>query len=90
MNLTQFAKNAGVELIECDPEWGGRIGYKEKDHQNCTVCGFRTEQAAYKSWIKSKFGEHTAKAVMKLLKPSNVELRGSRFCESRSNGRLGD
>lgn len=78
MNLTQFAKKAGVELIECGPEWGGRIGYKEKDHPNCAVCGFRTEQAAYKNWIKSTFGEHTAKAVMNLLKPSNVKLSGAR------------
>ena len=72
MNLEQFANKAGVTIVACDQEWGGRIGYKEKDHPNCTVCGFRTEQAAYKSWLKSKFGEHTAKVVTKLLKPSNV------------------
>jgi hypothetical protein len=71
MNLEQFAKSAGVTLIECDLEWGGRIGYKEKDFPNRAVCGFQNEQAAYKSWLKSTFGEHTAKAVMKLLKPSN-------------------
>jgi hypothetical protein len=77
MNLEQFAKVAGVEIIECDHEWGGLIGYKQKDHPNCKYCGFNTEQAAYKHWIKSNFGEHTAKAVMKLLKPSNDKLRGA-------------
>lgn len=73
MNLEQFARNAGVELVECGPEWGGRIGYKTKDHPNCTVAGFRTESAAYKSWLKGTFGDHTAKAVMKLLKTTNAE-----------------
>ena len=74
MNLEQFAKKAGVTIVACGPGWGGRIGYTEKGHPNCTVCGFRTEQSAYKSWLKSTFGEHTAKALMKLLKPSNAEL----------------
>lgn len=73
MNLEQFAKKAGVELVECGKEWGGRIGYKTKDHPNCTVAGFRTEAAAYKSWLKSTFGEHAARAVIKLLKPANAK-----------------
>lgn len=73
MNLEQFAKNAGVKIVACDPGWGGRIGYTEKDHPNCTVCGFRTEQAAYKSWLKSAFGKHAARAVVKLLMPSNAK-----------------
>lgn len=72
MNLEQFAKKAGVELVECRPEWGGKVAYKTKDSPNCTICGFRTEQAAYKHWLKSTFGENAAKAVTKLLKPSNA------------------
>ena len=72
MNLEQFAKSAGVTLVECGPEWGGRIGYKDKEYPNCTVAGFHTEQAAYKSWLKDTFGERAAKAVTKLLKPSNA------------------
>ena len=71
MNLEQFAKKAGVTLIECDPEWGGRIGYKEADHPNSSVCGFKTAASAYKHWLECTFGKRTAKAVAKLLKPSN-------------------
>jgi hypothetical protein len=70
VNLEQFAKSAGVELTDCAPEWGGRIGYKTKDTPNCTTCGFRTADAAYKGWLEDTFGKHTAKAVIKLLKPS--------------------
>lgn len=77
MNLEQFANSAGVTLIECDPEWGGGIGYKEKDFPNSAVCGFRTKQAAYKNWLNAKFGEHTAKVVMKLLKQSTTNLSDS-------------
>ena len=75
MNLEQFAKKAGVTIFECSPEYGGRIGYKTKDSPNSTVCGFRTERAAYKSWLTSTFGAHTGKVVMKLLEPSNVKVR---------------
>ena len=76
MNLEQFAKEAGVTLIECGPEWGGRIGYKEKDYPNSSVCGFRTENAAYKHWLENTFDKNTAKAVTKLLKTSNSEVKG--------------
>ena len=70
MNLEQFAKSAGVTLVVCDKDWGGKVAYKMKDSPNCMVAGFRTEQAAYKHWLKSTFGEHAAKAVTKLLKPA--------------------
>ena len=67
MNLEQFAKRAGVMIIECDPAWGGDIGYREKGSPNCTVCGFKSEKAAYKHWLVDTFGKHTAKAVLFLL-----------------------
>lgn len=67
MKLEQFAKEAGVTIVDCGPGWGGRVGYKMKDHPNSTYCGFRSAQSAYKHWLKGTFGEHTAKAVMKLL-----------------------
>lgn len=81
MNLEQFAKHAGVEIVDCDPDWGGRIGYKTKDHPNCTVSGFRTINAAYKSWLEDAFGKHAAKAVMKLLKYSNAIAQGREHSE---------
>lgn len=68
MTLEEFAKSAGVRLEECGPEWGGRIAYRIPDSPNCAWCGYRTEQAAYKAWLVGTFGEHTAKAVMKLLR----------------------
>lgn len=81
MNLEQFAKKAGVTLIECDPEWGGRIGYKEADHPNSSVCGFKTAASAYKHWLECTFGKRTAKAVAKLLKPSNALAQGREHSE---------
>ena len=68
MTLEEFAKSAGVRIVECGPEWGGRIAYKTPDSPNTTWCGFRTERAAYKAWMEGTFGKHAAKAVLKLLK----------------------
>ena len=68
MTLEEFAKQAGMTLIECEPEWGGRVGYKTKDHPNSSVCGYRTAKSAYKGWLNSEFGENNAKAILKLLK----------------------
>ena len=90
MNLEQFAKKAGVTIIECDPEWGGLIGYKEKDHPNSATCGFRTTAAAYKHWLDGTFGKRTAKAIMQLLKSPNVQIEGQAASGmSRSNAGLG-
>ena len=68
MTLEDFAKQAGVVLVDCGPHWGGRIGYKTSDDSNCTFCGYRTANSAYKGWLKNTFGEGAAKAVLKLLK----------------------
>lgn len=73
MNLEKFAKIAGVTLIECGPEWGGRIGYKEADHPNISVCGFKTADSAYKHRLKGTFGKRAARAVVKLLKASHPD-----------------
>lgn len=67
MSLEEFAKQAGVALVDCGPGWGGRIGYRTRDYPNTTVCGFRSESSAYKEWARATFGENTAKALIKLL-----------------------
>ena len=72
MNLEQFAILAGLSIIECEPDWGGRIGYKLKDQPNMTVCGYKTKEAAYKGWLIDTFGSRTAKAVIELLKASKT------------------
>ena len=68
MTLEEFAKQAGVVIVDCGPNWGGRVGYKSSADCNCTFCGYRTSAAAYKGWLKDTFGEGAAKAVLKLLK----------------------
>lgn len=68
MNLEQFAKEAGVEIATCGPEWGGRIAYKTADAPSCSVCGFRTVNSAYRHWAESTFGERAATALLKLLR----------------------
>lgn len=68
MTLEEFAKQAGVVLVDCGPNWGGRIGYKCPADSNCTFCGFRSKGAAYKGWLVGTFGDGPAKAVLKLLK----------------------
>ena len=34
MTLEEFAKDAGVIIVDCGPGWGGKIGYKEKEYPN--------------------------------------------------------
>ena len=69
--LKDFATAAGVTIVEVSPGWGGKIGYKSADWPNSTICGFRTESAAYKHWLTDTFGKQTSKAIMKLLKEAN-------------------
>ena len=76
MNIEQFAIKAGVEIFDCGSGWGGHIGYKEKEHPNCAVCGFKTKEAAYKEWLHNTFGKNAAREVVKLLKSSNVKVSG--------------
>lgn len=68
MTLEEFAKDAGVEVFECEPGWGGKWGYKELNYRNVTVCGCKTKTACYKDWLACKFGERTAAAIIKLLR----------------------
>lgn len=78
MTLEEFAKRAGVTVHSCDPEWGGKFGYKTTEHPNCRFNGYRSEKAAIDGWLKDKFGNDTAKALLALLKatrPSRVEIR---------------
>lgn len=70
MTLEEFAKKAGVTIVACDPDWGGTVGYKEKDYPNTTIAGFKTKEEALKSWLRSSFGDSPAKVVLKLLKDS--------------------
>ena len=67
MNLEQFAKKAGVTIVECDPSWGGTIAFIEKDSPT-TRRGYKTKEAAYKGWLTGKFGRSTGSAVLALLK----------------------
>lgn len=69
MTLAEFAKDAGVEIVLVDPkDWGAKFAYTTADHPNCKVCGFSTEQSAYKHWLSSTFGKRTAKAIQKLMR----------------------
>ena len=72
MTLEQFAKAAGVQIVQCTPDWGGQIAYTTKDSPQCRVCGFRTEVAAYKHWAESTFGKQTFKALKKALKWNTI------------------
>ena len=69
MNLEQFAKKAGVTIVATDPEFGeGAVGYRTKDHPNCTCSGFKTEKQAYESWLLDEFGKQLASAIKSLLR----------------------
>lgn len=68
MTLEDFAKDAGVTLFRCDPEWGGTWGYKSEDYPNTSYCGFRSANAAYKGWAEGTFGKRSTKALLKLFK----------------------
>lgn len=71
MTLQQFAKDAGVTVGRCEPSWGGTWSYKCVDTPHCTFAGYKTEQAAYKAWLKETFGAATSKAILKLIKKAN-------------------
>lgn len=68
MTLKEFAIESGVTVFECEPGWGGKYGYTESQFPQSRVNGFRSQKACYEDWFKCKFGEQTAKALMKLLK----------------------
>jgi len=71
MTLSEFAKEAGVIIIDCAAGWNNcHIGYRTKDHPNCSIGYFKTENSAYKHWLLDTFGVTTSKAIMKLLKQS--------------------
>lgn len=73
MTLEELAKLAGVKITDCDPDkWGGALGYTTKDYPNCTVCGAKTKEDAYKSWISHAIGETAANAILELLSESQV------------------
>ena len=66
--LEDFARLSGVTLIECGPEWGGRVGYKLADCPSISYCGFRSKKETIQSWLSGSFGEQTAEALKALLK----------------------
>lgn len=68
MLLKDFAIESGIIVSRCDKDLGGTWAYSHKDYPDCAVCGFKTENAVYKAWLKDTFGENTAKAIIKLLK----------------------
>ena len=72
MTLEEFAQLAGVKIIVC-LEDEGMFGYQEADHPNITYSGFNTVTEAYKAWLKDTFGDRVGKAVIKLLKQSEVK-----------------
>ena len=72
MTLEEFAKKCGVIVSECGPGWGGRYGWATKDAPNSMICGCRTHQSAYKSWMRETFGADTAKTVYMILKENEI------------------
>lgn len=66
MTLEEFAKKAGVILVECKSN-GGKLAYTTVDYPNFSVVGFRTANGAYTNWLESTFGKQTSKAVLSLL-----------------------
>ena len=72
MTLEEFAKKCGVIVSECGPSWGGRYGWATKDAPNSMICGCRTHQSAYKSWMRESFGADTAKTVYMILKENEI------------------
>lgn len=54
--MEKFAELNGMILIGCDPVWGGRFGYLDRDHDDLKRLGFKTKLGAYRNWFKEKFG----------------------------------
>jgi hypothetical protein len=71
MTLEEFAKLAGVIVIECDAaQWGGGFGYTTKQYPSGRVCGCESPETAYRCWAESAFGDEAAKVLETLLSES--------------------
>ena len=77
MTPKEFAIDCGCVVWQMTPEeahgWGGRWAYRPKDSPNCSWCGFRTEDAAYKGFLVETFGGQPSKALLKLLKKTEKQ-----------------
>jgi hypothetical protein len=70
--IRELAKKAGCTVKRCDPSWGGTWAYSVLD-KNYSVCGLKTEQAAYESFMKEELGDYH-KMVTKLIR-ENIRLK---------------
>lgn len=75
--LKQFAEDAGVTIVLCGPGWGGKYGYKTKDHPYSTHNGYKTKREAYEAWAIDTFGNRAGVALVRLLTP-NTGVKGRR------------
>jgi hypothetical protein len=67
MTYKQIIKIMDVEIIRCDPKWGGSWGYASKDGR-FSVCGFKNEKKTVEFLTKQKFGnDKIGKLCLKLL-----------------------
>lgn len=73
MTLNEFAKESGVIIGRCDKSWGGTFSYTIFGQENVSFCGYKTENAALNGWLADTFGQHTVKAIKKLLKQSEAK-----------------
>lgn len=72
MTIEEFAKKCGCVVVEVGPGWGGKFGWHDKDDPDCTICGYRTADAAYRGFMKETFGKTAGSAVARLIKDLNT------------------
>ena len=70
MTLEQFCKKAGC-ITSFNPNHEGYDGpwmYQSIDSLNIRYRGYKTEEAAYKSFLECHYGKTASKAIISLLK----------------------
>lgn len=75
--MEQFAEDNGMILIKCDPVFGGRWGYVDRDNPKLSSMGFKTKRGAYQNWYRRKFGEENGIALLGKMKSNDPTTQSS-------------
>lgn len=73
INIEELANRCGIQIISCDPAFGGRWAYTENPRQGnnqVIICGYRTQKAAIRGWFENEFSSKAGQILLdKYIKP---------------------
>lgn len=75
--METFAEENGLILIKCDPVFGGRWGYVDRDDPKLSSMGFKTRLGAYRNWYKNKFGDVGGVSLFRKMKANDHAVKSA-------------